>query len=180
MIKKLHFSVLLILIVGLLGASVLSAQGPQRSYIIMANDNGSSLASSISAAGGVMTQFVPELRAAFATSSNPNFASQIRGVRSVIPDLIYQFDMPDADQFVSMNTVGDPPFSGSQDFFFDLQWGHNAVRAQQAWANGVRGEGVRVAVLDGGFDLAHPDLAPNINLALSANSHPGINDFNFF
>lgn len=173
MIKKLHFSVLLFLIVGLLGASVLSAQGPQRSYIIMANDNGSSLASSISAAGGVMTQFVPELRAAFAISSNPNFANQIRGVRSVIPDLIYQFDMPDVDQFVSMDAVGDPPFSGSPDFFFDLQWGHNAVRAQQAWPNGVRGQGVRVAVLDGGFDLDHPDLAPNINLALSANFVPG-------
>ena len=27
---------------------------------------------------------------------------------------------------------------------------------------------LRVAVLDGGFDLDHPDLAPNINLALSA------------
>lgn len=39
--------------------------------------------------------------------------------------------------------------------------------AQQAWAAGVTGHGVRVAVLDGGFDLDHPDLAPNINMALS-------------
>ena len=29
--------------------------------------------------------------------------------------------------------------------------------------------GVRVAVLDTGFDLDHPDLAPNINFALSKN-----------
>lgn len=64
--------------------------------------------------------------------------------------------------------TGVPPFSGDDDFFFDLQWGHDSVNAVEAWNAGVRGQGVRVAVLDTGFDLDHPDLAPNINLALSA------------
>lgn len=63
----------------------------------------------------------------------------------------------------------DPPFSGDDDFFFDLQWGHDAVNATEAWNAGARGAGARVAVLDGGFDLDHPDLAPNINLDLSEN-----------
>ena len=63
---------------------------------------------------------------------------------------------------------GTPPNSGDDDERFDFQWGHNFVGAQQAWAAGVTGQGVRVAVLDGGFDLDHPDLAPNLNLALSA------------
>lgn len=62
---------------------------------------------------------------------------------------------------------GTPPNSGDDDERFDFQWGHNYVGAQESWANGHRGAGVRVAVLDGGFDLDHPDLAPNINLALS-------------
>lgn len=171
--KVLFVMLMMVLVIGVSGVSTLSAQGPQRAYIVMANDSGSGLASSISAAGGVMTSFMPEIRAATAVSSNPNFASQIRGVRSVIPDLIYQFDLPTPDQYITMDNVGDPPNSGSADFFFDLQWGHNAVRAQHAWANGVRGQGVQVAVLDGGFDLDHPDLAPNINLALSANFVPG-------
>jgi subtilisin family serine protease len=60
-----------------------------------------------------------------------------------------------------------PPTSGDDDFLFDLQWGHDAIDAVEAWNAGYRGAGARVAVLDTGFDLDHPDLAPNINMALS-------------
>lgn len=63
---------------------------------------------------------------------------------------------------------GNPPASGDNDPFFNLQWGHNYVGAVESWNNGYRGQGVRVAVLDGGFDLDHPDLAPNIDFASSA------------
>ena len=37
-----------------------------------------------------------------------------------------------------------------------------AIQAPAAWQAGYRGAGARVAVLDGGFDLDHPDLQPNI------------------
>jgi subtilisin family serine protease len=53
------------------------------------------------------------------------------------------------------------------DFLFDLQWGHTAVRAVEAWNAGVTGAGVRVCVLDTGFDMSHPDLVGNINQTLS-------------
>lgn len=173
--KIFSITLLIVLIISLFGVSMLSAQSSERSYIVMVNNNNpNALANSIQAAGGVMTAYFPEIRAATAVSANPNFSSQVRGVRSVIPDKVYQFDLPPrVAEAVTADNVGNPPFSGSADFFFDLQWGHNAVRAQQAWANGVRGQGVRVAVLDGGFDLDHPDLAPNINLALSENFVPG-------
>jgi subtilisin family serine protease len=55
----------------------------------------------------------------------------------------------------------------SLDFLFDLQWGHTAVRAVEAWNAGVTGAGVRVCVLDSGFDMNHPDLVDNINQDLS-------------
>ena len=48
-----------------------------------------------------------------------------------------------------------------------LQWSLDAIQAREAWAVGARGTGVRVAVLDGGIDLTHPDLHPNLNLELS-------------
>ncbi len=48
-----------------------------------------------------------------------------------------------------------------------MPWGTAAVRAPDAWALvPSRGEGVRVAVLDTGFDTAHPDLAANLRLDL--------------
>lgn len=38
---------------------------------------------------------------------------------------------------------------------------------------GIKGQGVRVAVLDGGTDVDHPDLAPNLNLDASKSFVPG-------
>ena len=43
----------------------------------------------------------------------------------------------------------------------DAQWGLAQIRAPQAWEHG-RGEGVKVALIDSGVDLTHPDLAPNL------------------
>lgn len=68
----------------------------------------------------------------------------------------------------STAAIGNPPFVDDDDFFFWLQWGHTAVNAPAAWNAGVRGQGVRVAVLDTGFELHHPDLESNIDFATSA------------
>jgi subtilisin family serine protease len=48
-----------------------------------------------------------------------------------------------------------------------MPWGTTSVRAPEAWAlDRSRGAGVRVAVLDTGFDLGHPDLARNFRVDL--------------
>ncbi|MBP7961112.1 MAG: S8 family serine peptidase [Caldilineaceae bacterium] len=68
------------------------------------------------------------------------------------------------------------------DLFFRFQWNMLAIDAPEAWAAGARGRGVRVAVLDAGFELYHPDffwLDPatgpvnNIDAASGANFVPG-------
>ena len=162
--SRFSLVLLVVFVIGLLSVSALSAQGVQRSYIVLSDGDGSNLASAISAAGGTMVNYLPQIRAAVAVSSNPNFKTQVRGVRSVIPDLVYQFEVPTlvADGETVSAAVGNPPNSGSADTRFNLQWGHDAVNAPEAWNAGVRGQGVVVAVLDGGFDLDHPDLAANI------------------
>jgi subtilisin family serine protease len=118
------------------------------------------LEAKVTAAGG-------QLQAAYpfgvATVSAPASFTGVKGTTSIVdPGFTTSYGPrveADADAL--------PPGSGNDDGFFDLQWGHVPVRAVQAWEAGVTGEGVRVAVLDGGFDTDHPDLAPNVNLALS-------------
>lgn len=152
------------------GALFLAGEAGAASYLIVANQTlPSNLSAQVKKAGGTLEKVYP-FGVAVASSDNPKFASSIGGVRFVVEDVGFTVERPQMEvvgpKFSS--NFGSPPTSGDNDFFFDLQWGHNYVRAQHAWAAGVTGQGVRVAVLDGGFDLDHPDLAPNINLALSA------------
>lgn len=156
--------------------STLTAQGRIRRYVVLANSETSlpsALLQEIRAAGGTVTETLPEIGIAVVTTANPNFAARVRGARSVVPSIRLQWIPPNPEQVPATADFGNPPNSGDDDFFFDLQWGHDAVNAPEAWERGARGEGVRVAVLDTGFDLDHPDLAPNINLALSFNFVPG-------
>lgn len=161
-----------------LSTSWLPAQAA--TYVVLAGGNHlpSKLENNINAAGGTVTAFLPQIGVAIVESDNADFAAQastIKGLRSVTRDITLDFIQP-PEEAVALGVTADavnPPNTGDDDFFFDLQWGHDAVNAPEAWAQGVRGAGVRVAVLDTGFDLDHPDLAPNINLTLSANFVPG-------
>lgn len=132
-------------------------------YLVIGKGNslGDNFAADVEAAGGSIVASYP-FGVAVVSSDDAGF--RLAG-RTVVPDVGFDFDAPDVQVAPD---AGYPPNSGDDDFFFDLQWGHNYVGAQEAWASGNTGQGVRVAVLDGGFDLDHPDLAPNINLALSA------------
>ncbi len=83
-----------------------------------------------------------------------------------------------AEDNVGLDAIGNPPASGEDDFFFDLQWGHDAIDAPEAWnTSGEFGAGVRVCVIDSGIDADHPDLAPNINTELSKSFVPGETPF---
>ena len=158
-------------------ASPVSAAAPAKSYIIMAKGNSlpANLAQSVSTAGGTLTRIIPEVGLAVASSTKANFAAKaakISGIRSVNANVTLQWIVPGRRESLDA-ALGNPPFSGDDDFFFDLQWGHDAVDAPEAWDAGYRGAGVRVAVLDEGIDSDHPDLAPNLNVGLSTSFVPG-------
>lgn len=130
------------------------------------------LANNLAAANGQVTGLMTEAGVATVYSDDPAFAAKagkIAGVRSVVRDLNIQWFNPEDEKIITLEDFGTPPASGDNDRYFDLQWGHAAIKASEAWNTGVRGEGVRVAVLDSGFDLDHPDLAPNIDMAASKN-----------
>jgi len=104
----------------------------------------------------------------------PERARKIAGVESVVVDVVLNF-LPPAKSLRSKYSYkggshapstsaksGAPLASNPYAF---LQWGLNSVKAPQAWAKGYKGRGAKVAVLDGGFLLNEPDIAPNIILS---------------
>ncbi|MFW6042043.1 MAG: S8 family serine peptidase [Chloroflexota bacterium] len=160
----------LMVVLVFVGSPDVSADSGEQSYLILARGNSLSrnLEADVTAAGGALTNTIPEVGIAVATSSNPSFQANMeraRGVRSVVSNLSVQW-VPPVEQF-AFDIDANPPNSGDDDPLFDLQWGHDAVDAPEAWDAGARGAGARVAVLDTGFDLDHPDLVPNINFGLS-------------
>ncbi len=101
------------------------------------------------------------------------FARRHRAASNVANDPNIAWITPDIQAVIGAGeTFNNPPNSGDDDFFFDLQWGHDAINAPESWRK-RRGAGVRVAVLDSGIDAEHPDLAPNLNGVLSKSFVPG-------
>ena len=124
------------------------------------------LASNIKGIGGNVLTRLDQVGILVVSSNTADFrakAEKVAGVRSVIPDFSAQWNHPEnMDVELLEDAVGNPPSSGDDDPRFDLQWGHDAINAPEAWNAGYRGAGAVVAVLDGGFDLDNGDLAPNI------------------
>jgi len=100
--------------------------------------------------------------------SFPEKARQVADVESVVVDVVMNWRLP--GKVFRANKIGTAPAAGakteavaSNPYSF-LQWGLKSVKAPQAWAKGYKGKGAKVAVLDGGFLLNNPEIAPNIIL----------------
>lgn len=139
-------------------------------YIIIASGDQlpASLEGEVSKANGKIAHLNTAVGLATATSTDPAFAekaARIAGVGSVIRDAEAQWIMPGSIQ-TDVSALGSPTGSSATNpatnSFFRFQWGHQAISAPAAWAAGYQGAGARVAVLDGGFDLNHPDLKDNV------------------
>lgn len=156
-------------LVAMLVVSAGAGAATAKSYLITANGNASSAAfkAQVTAAGGTVTNVITGTNIAVASSSAADFAKKARALGPVALNLKVQWISPEKRVAASGPDFANPPTSGDNDPLFDLQWGHRAIDAAGAWNKGYRGAGARVAVLDTGFDTDHPDLAPNINMALS-------------
>lgn len=125
------------------------------------------LAERIADAGGTLAWSIDDLGAAVATSSNPGFAAAVTGLpglTSVTPDQVLEFTLPrihESDLAALSHEVG------AHEPFRAAEWHLDAVHAPAAWAAGYTGVGARVAVVDGGLFVNHPDLVGQIDIPRS-------------
>ncbi|MFC5576716.1 S8 family serine peptidase [Lysobacter niabensis] len=160
-----------------LGSVVCVSSAQAATYVVQAKNLSfdTQFARKIEAAGGTITRTLPKIGVAFVESSDTAFrsrAAKVQGVRSVVPDVAFQAELPEAVDEISEDFVNPPGAAGENDFLFNLQWGHAAIDAAGAWNAGYRGAGVRVAVLDSGIRCNHPDLASNLLAADSISFVP--------
>ena len=123
------------------------------------NTNLAQLQKSIADAGGQMTGSEEKLNMYFVATQDMDFASKFKhGGASLAADL--ETYLPEVKPTAFLNN---PEIStGYSNPWFNYLWGLDAVEAPQAWNSGYSGKGVKVAVVDGGFYINHPDLAANL------------------
>ena len=156
-----------VLAAGYLATGVVQAK--QEQYLILAKkaEFSDQFEAAIQAAGGEVRLKMNEIGVAAARSDDPNFATKaslIPELEAVVPDLPLGLVEPMA---LGAGRSEAPNMALSDANLTCLQWGLDAIHAREAWAVGARGAGARVAVLDGGIDVPHPDLYPNLNMELS-------------
>jgi len=185
--RRLVLSIGSLLLLGLLLAGCTSLFGPQglvgpqslerirSNYILAFNKLPADIEATIVANGGTIQSVLDEINVVL-VSGDADFLvtmTSVKGFEIAIPNGTINW-LPDV-QVVAFDeeSIGDDePFSW-------YQWDMTAIDAAGAWDTGYTGEGVRVAVLDTGIDLAHPDLVDNINYALSRSyvpSEPTVDD----
>ena len=134
------------------------------------------ITASVEAAGGSIIQSYPELGVAVASGGQSGFATRIgaiTGVESVTEDRMVDFSDPNMrvvelsggadEEIVPSETAVNP----TNDLFYPIQWALPAINAPEAWNAGYTGQGVRVAILDGGLYDNHQDLRGHVDVAAS-------------
>jgi subtilisin family serine protease len=166
-------------LLGLGGAPpvVTAPGGADRSWVLVASaDHGlpAGLDAAVDRAGGRVEHRLPQVGLAVVRGPQGLGAALggTPGVSAVAGDALLPVDTGRGLGPAALPTV-DPPFSGDDDVAYDFQWGLDAVDAPEAWATGATGRGARVAVVDTGFDVHHPDLEANVNAELSRSFVPG-------
>lgn len=150
------------LAVALLGAfSALGAHAG--TYVLQAPKWGAAQQAAVALAGGSIRYAHGEAGIAVVDSDNPAFLQAVRGViTSGAPDRVVQWTQP--TPVVALPAAVDPT---NDTYFSGVQWAPQSVEAPAAWSLGYTGNGVRVAVIDGGIYAAHADLAGAVDVAAS-------------
>lgn len=133
-----------------------SAADGRTQYIIGANGNG--VADAVTDAGFEVRHELADgdVLVAVGPSDAAADIESVKGVKAANPDLTLELDEPEIDAEAADET---PPSEGAA--LTDLQWDKETTDVFEAHEYAT-GEGTRVAIVDTGIDLNHPDLG-NVN-----------------
>lgn len=155
-----------------LGAVLLSSSAMvSAETVVVLGEAGANLDAAVAAAGGIVKKRLRGVEAVIA-QGGPGFLSAIAdkpGVAGAALDRKIDWIAPQKRAALGDDNAVNPPNNPPGiDRFFNLQWGHTAVKAVDAWNRGFEGQGARVAVLDGGFQLGHQDMAGQFDPSCTA------------
>ncbi|HEX5708045.1 MAG TPA: S8 family serine peptidase [Pyrinomonadaceae bacterium] len=171
LILSLSFIVFALIMGGLnLGTPHASAANATKSYVVFAGQWGPNQNAAVGAAGGQIT-YSHKSGVAVVTSDNPNFLQAVaasNAVTGAAEDQMVQWQ-PNVREVQLEETAVTP----GDETFINAQWNVQSIEAPAAWAAGYTGQGVRVAVLDGGIHSTHQDLDGNLDVARSTSFVPG-------
>jgi len=177
--KRVFFTCLFLSVVLIVG-SAYGSSAEAKNYLILAKTQGggsTAIDDLISLAGGTILSRLEKIGVVVASSDNPQFLDIVvrdprisKAAEDVevtwIPNESY-IEANEAD--LTAQGLNSEPYSG-------YQWNMRQIHADQTAANGDMGWGLkraRVAVLDAGIWSGHPDIGPNVNLALCKSFVPG-------
>jgi lantibiotic leader peptide-processing serine protease len=179
------FAGLTMLAVLAVAVSSASATGEQIQYAVVAEDGVSAdaAAAAITRAGGTIVSrnddvglFSVRASSAFAQAAidAPELigAAADRAIGQVPDAAVVRDTVEQEGAAAAAGGNGKPAAAVGADPLTSLQWNMAMVRADAAHARQLGNRGVTVGILDSGIDASHPDLAPNLDLALSRNFAP--------
>ncbi|HKL34840.1 MAG TPA: S8 family serine peptidase [Salegentibacter sp.] len=146
---------------------------PFKNYMVISesSDLTKSVESALKSTGGEIVNSIPEIGISIVSSKDVNFIENTmkkKNINSVVPDYeIAWIPSTQGEEVLSPKEEVTPGSIGNLEPLYGYLWGMDAIDAPQAWNAGFTGKGSSVFVLDSGIDAEHPDLAPNLNTALS-------------
>jgi lantibiotic leader peptide-processing serine protease len=145
----------------LLIAGLVPAVASAESFVLSAANWGAKQTQAVEAAGGAVVYGHGPSGVGLVTANGTDFLARAMASKA------FQQGAADVVAAWQAPILTEEVVTPGNDRFFPIQWAHTAIDSPSAWAAGCTGDGVRVAVLDGGIFAAHPDLAANVDSACS-------------
>ncbi len=153
-----------------IGTPSFSASSVANTYLLTAGKWNPEQTEAVEAAGGTVTFSHQASGIGIATSDDPDFLD-----KALASDL---FSAGQADEMVEWLpdmevTENAASVTPEDETFYLTQWSMAAIDAPGAWSAGYDGSGARVAIIDGGINNTHLDLAGQVDETCATSFVPG-------